>query len=250
MARTRAESRGRWSATRVALLGVVGALVVGPGCGKPAPDPDASPAGVADLKLDAWHRDRIDCRRKASDCADWFRIRIRREGRLQIDIARVAESEGAPEVPPFSLVLARTTGRPVRTAEARGETRLRIQHAVKPGSFMVSVSTPPDSGGVMDYELRAAFTAKPPPQGPRYEQVSAVVLEVETGDEGESAVLIDVGTRQGLAVGQRGRLLEAGSKLADIEIVDVYSDGSRAVIRGELSGEITPSTVAEVDVPL
>jgi hypothetical protein len=115
-----------------------------------------------------------------------------------------------------------------------------------PGVYMVSLSTPAESAGVMDYEIRVAFTPKPAPEGPRYRQVSAVVLEVEGG----KVVLIDKGRRQGLAVGQRGRLLEAGQKIGDIEIVDVYSDGSRVTIHGELSGEITPSTVAEVDVPL
>jgi hypothetical protein len=233
---------------RLVLVVGIGASLAGFGCSKPPPpDPDASPAGARGIKLGVWHRDRIDCRKSTLDCADWFRVQIRREGRAQIDVARVTDQvDEDHEVPPFTLALAETTGKPIRQARARGETRARLTQKVMPGIYMVSLSTPAESAGVMDYELRVAFTPKPAPQGPRYRQVSAVVLEVEGGD----AVLIDKGRRQGLAVGQRGRLLEAGRKIADIEILAVYPDGSRAAIRGELSGGITPSTVAEVDVPL
>jgi hypothetical protein len=219
-----------------------------PGCGKPPPpDPDANPAGAGLLVLDEWHRDRIDCRKSSLDCTDWYKLRFRSEGRMQIDVARVTDQvEEDHPVPPFSLVFAESSGKPIRSAEAQGETRLRLRQKVMPGVYMVSVSTPADKAGVMDYELRVGFAAKPPPPVARFRQVSAVVLEVEGGN----AVLIDKGRRQGLAKGQQGRLVDSGEKIAEIEIVDVYPDGSRARIRGELTGKITPSTVAEVDVPL
>jgi hypothetical protein len=104
------------------------------------------------------------------------------------------------------------------------------------------------------------FTPKPKPkpkpavviprEEPHFRTVNASLLEVEARPDGGQAVLIDQGTRSGVAAGQRGRLLIGGKKLADIEIIDVYPDGSRALIRGSLGAAITPNTVAEVDVPL
>jgi hypothetical protein len=73
---------------------------------------------------------------------------------------------------------------------------------------------------------------------------------VEARADGGEAVLIDQGSRAGVERGQRGRLLVGGRKVAEIEILDVYPDGSRALVRGSLGSALTPDTVAEVDVPL
>jgi len=75
------------------------------------------------------------------------------------------------------------------------------------------------------------------------------VIEVERADGVPIAVLIEAGIPTGVSRGQLGRLVEAGREIGRIEIVDVYSGGSRARILGELSGPITANSVVEVFDP-
>ena len=100
------------------------------------------------------------------------------------------------------------------------------------------------------YELRVLFRPKPEEKPPQFEQVSALVLEIEPRADGGEALTIDKGQKAGLSRGQRGRLLEKGETIGEIEVLDVYEDAARVAIVGTLRAPITPSTVAEVDVPL
>jgi hypothetical protein len=52
-----------------------------------------------------------------------------------------------------------------------------------------------------------------------------------------------------MRAGLRGRLVDGGRELARIEIEEVFAEGSRARIRGTLQGPVTPSTLAEIEVP-
>ena len=102
---------------------------------------------------------------------------------------------------------------------------------------------------LLSYELRVSFRPRQKASVPRrFETVSSLVLEVEKRFDGSEAVLIDKGRRAGIGRGDRGRLVESGRELGRIEILDVYDDGSRALIRGALEAPITPETVAEVRV--
>lgn len=85
---------------------------------------------------------------------------------------------------------------------------------------------------------------------PRFETTSWMVLEVETEGGQPRFVIIDGGNKNGLQRGFRGRLIERGRSIAEIEIVEVYDDGSRARIATELADRITPRTTAEIDVPI
>jgi hypothetical protein len=85
---------------------------------------------------------------------------------------------------------------------------------------------------------------------PRFETTSWMVLEVETESGQPRFVIIDGGRKNGLQRGFRGRLIGRGRSIAEIEIVDVYDEGSRARISTELVDRITPQTAAEVDVPV
>lgn len=212
------------------------------------PDPDGTPLGARPLSLDEWVRDTIDCGRFSGDCADWYLVEVPGEGTLRLDLAKVQDER---EVPDFTLALGDPAGRVIEDDQNAGRIRLRLDHAVRAGRYTVSVSTPAEGSGAMDYEVRASFRPKPHPKpAPRFSVVKATLLEVETRDDGGQAVLLDKGSRAGIAQGQRGRLLQGGDTIAEIEILDVYPDGSRALIRGSLKAAITPSTVAEVDVPL
>jgi len=223
----------------------------------PPPDPDGLPSGAQPLELDHWQRDALDC--GEGDCTDWYRFETPEDGVLRITAVRVDDGRKVPE---FSLVLADAEGRALAQATSGGQTRVRISHPKKKGeyapagAFTLAVQTPPEGKGALGYELRVAFTPKPRPPPvapraePRFRTVKAVLLEVEPRADGGQAVLIDQGTRSGIAPGQRGRLLVGGRKLGEIEILDVYPDGSRALVRGSLGAALTPDTVAEVDVPL
>ena len=85
---------------------------------------------------------------------------------------------------------------------------------------------------------------------PRFETTYWMVLEVEAASGQPRFVVIDGGIKNGLQRGFRGRLIERGRSIAEIEIVEVYDEGSRARIATELADRITPQTAAEIDVPV
>ena len=222
---------------------------------QPPPDPDGTPAGSRALELGRWQRDELDC--GEGDCTDWYHFDTPETGALRISAVRVEDERKLPE---FSLVLADGEGKVLAQATSAGQPRVRLAHPKKgefvpAGRFTVAVQTAPDGKGALAYELRVTFVAKPkpaavaPPPAPSFRIVKAALLEVEDRPNGGHAVLIDQGTRSGLAAGQRGRLLVGGQRVAEIEILDVYPDGSRALVRGSLGAALTPDTVAEVDVP-
>jgi hypothetical protein len=223
---------------------------------QPPPDPDGVATGALPLSLEQWQRDALDC--EEGDCSDWFRLETPDAGTLRIAVVHVADER---ELPEFSVALADADGKELARATSAGKDRVRLTHPKKKGRFapvgryLVAVQTPPDDEGGLAYELRATFAAKPrpvapaPPPAPRFRTVAAALLEVEKRADGSQAVLIDQGSRAGIARGQRGRLLVGGQKLVEIEVLDVYPDGSRALVRGSLGAALTPDTVAEVDVP-
>jgi hypothetical protein len=72
------------------------------------------------------------------------------------------------------------------------------------------------------------------------------VIEVERAGGEPIAILLEAGTSQGVKPGQSGELIESGQVIGRIEVVDVYSAGSRARIVGGLSSPITLDTRARL----
>jgi hypothetical protein len=226
------------------------ALVLAFGSGatcQPPPDEDAEIGGARSLPLAHWHRDTLDCRRRVRDCADWFVFVVPGAGEAQIDLAEVVD--GTP-VSAFDLIFADAGGREIQRWSNAGRSRLRLTHPVRGGRYAVAVGIPEGVSGGMSYELRVLFRPKPEEKEPQFERVSALVLEIEPRAEGGEALTIDKGLKAGIARGQRGRLLEKGEAIGEIEVLDVYDDAARVAIVGVLRAPITPSTIAEVDVPL
>jgi len=89
-----------------------------------------------------------------------------------------------------------------------------------------------------------------PLEKPRFEITSWMVLEMEMESGQPRFVIIDGGRKNGIQRGFRGRLIEGGRSIAEIEIVEVYDEGSRARIATELLDRITPQTAAEIDLPV
>jgi hypothetical protein len=228
----------------------LGALVLAFGIGascQPPPDEDANIGGARSLPLTRWHSDALDCRRRVRDCADWFAFTVPGEGDVQIDL--VKNGDGTP-IPAFDLIFADAGGREIQRSSNAGRSRLRLDHRVGGGRYAVAVGIPEGVSGGMGYELRVLFRPKPEEKPPQFEQVSALVLEIEPLPDGGEALTINKGQDAGIARGQRGRLLEKGEAIGEIEVLDVYEDAARVAIVGVLRASITPSTVAEVDVPL
>jgi hypothetical protein len=234
---------------------------------QPPPDPDGTRSGALALEVGSWRRDSLDCGK--GDCADWYTFETTEEGKLQVDLARVVGGAAdEKEQPAFSLVLSDAEGAVLEEVQNQGRPRVVIMnpkekdHYLAAQRFAVTVATPAEGEGKFDYELRVVFTPKPKPKpAPRaapapkpaaakFRTVKGQLLEVEARPDGGETVLIDQGSRSGVERGQRGRLLNGGRKVAEIEILDVYPDGSRALVRGSLGSALTPDTVAEVDVPL
>src|SRR5262249_36639004 len=153
-----------------------------------------------------------DC--EEGDCSDWFRVETPDAGTLRIAVVRVADER---ELPEFSVTLADSDGKELARATSGGKDRVRLAHPKRKGSYApagryrVAVQTRTDGEGALACELRAAFAAKPQPvtpaaPAPRFRTVPAALLEVEKRADGSTAVLIDQGSRAGIAVGQRGRL--------------------------------------------
>jgi hypothetical protein len=89
----------------------------------------------------------------------------------------------------------------------------------------------------------------PPKPKPKYDTRRNIgILEVERSPSG-GTVLIEFRGGDGAEKGQGGRLMSGGRKIADIQIIEVYAEGSRARLLGEPSEVITGATRAEIDVP-
>jgi len=92
--------------------------------------------------------------------------------------------------------------------------------------------------------------SRQPMQMQRIVLVRSEVIEIERSAGVPVAVMIEAGTPTGVSRGLTGRLVDDGREIGRIEILDVYPGASRAKILGELSGEITGATIAEVFDPL
>jgi len=230
----------------LASLALAAALLA---CAKPPPDLDAQPAGALPLALDQRHPDTLEC--GEGDCADWYRLEVPAKGLLT-----VALGPGAPEAPRggLSARLVDAQGQTLAVAASANGEPLELKAPVAAGAALVEV-TPADPKAAVGYALTARFKAAPPPPpppppAPRFETRRAAVLEVEDARSEQPSVLLDAGEAAGFRPGMRGVLVDGGKKLAEVVIVNVYPDGSRARVQGALAGAISPRTVAEIQVPL
>lgn len=234
-------------------LSCAAALALAAGCkSPPPPDPDGEPGQAVELRTDTPTSDRLFCRE--GDCADWYRFQIDGRGELQIELSASGDTAGRP----LGLELADGRAEPIEQIQASGGTAaLRVP--ARPGHYMLRVDSRDEAKTPLNYELTAHFEPEPPPPpppppparpAPRFRVVEGAVLEVE-GAAGEAqAVLIDRGDRDGVAAGQRGRLLEGEQVIATVEVVQSYPEGSRVRIDGALGAPITPHTRAQIDVPV
>jgi hypothetical protein len=246
----------------------------GGACSTPAPDPDATSEGAILLAPGRSWIDLLACEKRRNDCLDVYRVPVEGRGRLLVTVDASREA-----------IQARTTTVELYDAKAqRLETSTldvgdkRLSTDVKEGSYFVVVSSPPGEM-MVPYRLQVTFAAaqetpqppvstpRPPPPRPnppqvrpqppqpppireRYQAVSGAILELGGTAGNDQIVLIELGEGQGIRPGMRGRLVESGKVLGELVIEEVFREGSRARIRGELRAPVTPRTRVEVDVPV
>jgi len=226
-------------------------------CAKPPVDPNGELLMATPIEVGELHSDELACERRKNDCTDWFKFVVADKGDLAVTVLVDASPDADNAV---SVELRDKQGTVIDQASVAGpETRIATR--IARGTYFVTLGTLGKQA--VPYRLRTSFddapavSAKPPkskpkrPQPPkvRYETRTGNVLELED-EGGSSAVLLGIGEAQGIRAGQEGRLVEGGRELAAIVIEEVFPDGSRARIRGELSAPITPRTKAEIRVPL
>jgi hypothetical protein len=221
------------------------------GCATPFSDSDASPGEARVLQLNVEHSDRLACQdERQPDCIDWFALELPEAGEMRLEVT-AASREGLPLE--YTVILADDRTDPLERASNQGRREVRMTWSGGPGSYLIAVSSGPTQA-----EMQYAIVAWYQPAGAaearddrtrRFETSSWMVLEVESEMGRPRFVIIDGGRKNGLHRGFRGRLIERGRAIAEIEIVDVFEEGSRARIATELVDRITPQTAAEVDVP-
>jgi hypothetical protein len=187
------------------------------------------------------------------DCRDWYRFQPRQPGMLRVVAKSIAPrtegEEGGAAVeaagPSRPLQLQLTDGNGTMLAEGEGEEATVHWRIREPGALLALVTVSPGEGPIR-YELTTKIE-----DAPRTRSIRQTVLEVEAPRDGGAAhVLIDGGLDQSISVGLRGKLLQDGRSIGRIRIVEVFPQGSRATVEGELASPVTPETVAEIELPL
>jgi hypothetical protein len=264
----------------LALLGAVFGL----GCkssGFSASETEA--AGAVAVSIGEWQKDHLHC--AVERCDNFYWIDVPHSGDLRVEVYapwgaglpdfgvvlldQMGKPIAAPKEPsarPARLASRVSPGRYTVRVHAMGSIDGRIGYelianfqAAKRGgksaatSGADSKSAPPKPAK----EPQAAKKPKAPAPAPvttptasgssRGKVVAtAEVLELEQEGGEPVYVLLDAGEPQKVRVGMRGRLHEGAATIGEIEIIEVYRDGSRAKLLGGLSGEITIDTAAEI----
>jgi hypothetical protein len=212
-------------------------------------DTDGVPEGATLLPLDRTWPNSLDCGR---DCVDWYRTPLDGSGTLEV---RVEPRAAAGPPPRFHVELYRGDLSALGSAIGDPGGAARVQARVAAGSALTRVRV---EGGAMGYEiharlLRPASAPRPPPPPappqPRFQTVSARIIELEGHAGSEQRVLVDKGSDSGVRAGARGRLVDGGRTLAEIEVIQVFPEGSRARVLGGMQGAVSAETRAEIQVP-
>ena len=218
------------------------------------PDPNALPATATVVELEGRYADALDCAR--NDCADWFRLEIPERGQLRVTLEPGPGSGGLSRI---STTLLDGEGRIVAQGVPGpdgGDSRLQMSADVRRGTYRFSVVSV-QGRAPLPYEFASSFEPAPPPAPvsvrpppPRFRTRRVPVFELEPGRGSTSNVLLGEGSAQDLVPCLRGKLLEGGEVIGQIELFEVFPDGSRARVIGGLRGSISSRTVAEISIPL
>jgi len=178
---------------------------------------------------------------------DWYVVRLPGKGEIRLEVTATS-SEGL--TPDYVVSIANDRADPLQRASNQGRREVQMTWSGASGAYFVGVG----SGALksrLHYDIAVRYQAPSREDpAPKVETTSWMVLEVESEGGQPRFVVIDGGNKNGLQKGFRGRLIERDRSIAEIEIVDVFDEGSRARIATELEDQITSKTAAEIDVPV
>lgn len=235
---------------------------------------DARAAGPSALAFDTWRKDRLHC--AAQQCERRYALTVTEAGRIRAEVYAPLDPGG----PDFALALLDADGEEIaRPVEDDARPR-RIAYEADPGTYVLRVSARGADPGPLGYDV-VAFHEPPAPNAPvrrasaraprpvtppkepavaaepapavapeparsRDVLVEAEVLDVEVGEGGATFVLLDRGEPHGVRKAMRGGLRIGDEPIGDFVVVEVYRDGSRARIEGDLQADVGIDTVAEI----
>jgi len=195
-------------------------------------------------------------------CRETYRLVVDKRRKVRV----TAEAPADPALPDFALVLEDANQRLIAENRVALERPRKIVATLAPGLYYVVLTGTHNKDDQLSYKLKidpiatksvtrkkrrspsgGGGTPPPPPPPKRKVTVPSEVLEVERAGGEPVAVLLEAGTSQGIAPGQRGELVEGGQVIGRIEVVDVYAAGSRAKIVGGLTSPITLDTSAQIE---
>lgn len=254
--------------------------------GPPAPPVDR-PAQSRDLVLGEFREGQIHCGQ--GDCSDGWYVDLAQPGRLRIEVyapvgpdvpAFKLTLQNDEEHPLKSVPPTRHSPRRLEKDVAAGRYRVLIESAGEDRSALAyevvarveaspprraappapprRVARPPEAPPPPERRPTPAPTGDAAPQTEptappvRDDVIRAEVVDVEEPDPEAGTGLViwlDQGSSDGVTRGARGRLVDGDRTLARFEIVEVLETGSRAAVRGELAGDITFETIAEIPRP-
>ncbi len=214
----------------------------------PAEDPDGHWRAARHLPFDTWRRDQLFC--SQGDCADWYLLSVPQPGDLRVE---AVSSQPNPSGYGLFLTLTGSRGEPIEETASRGPGTLSLARPVEQGTYLVSLVSPDRTATLLPYNVIAYFEPwidEPAPPPPQFMDLPSDVLEVVRVPGRPDVVLLARGSGDGLLVGQRGHLLNAGAEIAEIEITEVYESGSRGQLLSPTREPITPDTTAVISVPV
>ncbi|MBW2271396.1 MAG: hypothetical protein JRH16_22820 [Deltaproteobacteria bacterium] len=264
-------------------LALLGALV-GLGCKSPGVSAaEAEAAGAVAVSIGEWQKDHLHC--ASERCDNFYWIDVTRSGDLRVEVYapwgaglpdfgvvlldQMGKPIAAPKEPnerPARLSSRVSPGRYTIRVHAMGSNDSRIGYelianfeAAKPAGRSAAKSSAetkkaPSKPAERSQTTRKAKASAPTPvatpvvsgSARRKLVATAEVLDVEQEGGEPVYVLLDAGEPQKVRVGMHGRLHEGEATIGEIEIIEVYRDGSRAKLLGALGGEITIDTAAEI----
>ncbi len=220
-------------------------------------------AAAPELVLGEVREDFLHCDK--GRCSNWYRLVVRQQTGVRLE----ADSPVDAALPDFGLVLKDHDLAAMGEDRIPGKRPRKIAKPLLPGVYFVNIWGLEGDGDLLSYKLvakrdsarkrPARATRKPsrsvpkaapaPPKPPAAKLVESDLLEVERQGGEPVAVLLEVGTSDGMEPGLQGELVDQGKVIGRIEIVDVYAAGSRARLVGGLSAPITLETTAKIQKP-
>jgi len=269
----------------VGALGVLvlgSCLVVGAGCSSywpvgGTPEKRSESIGPGTLEFESWTRGSLHCAER--QCEQEYTIRVPEPGRVRAEVYAPLDDGG----PDFTLRVVDESGDEIARPVDDDARPRRVGFDADVGTYVLHISSRGSNEGPLRFEVVTFLTPgqqkvrhvapkptptrdRPPTTSARDEVpdaaeasaslpttstpgsvfVRAEVLDVEAEPGGARFVLLDKGVPSGLRENMRGALVEGGTSLGTFVIVEVYQDGCRARIEGELTRQVGIDTVAEI----